>query len=179
MINSDAQTFRGVAAMTGRWRVCRRPSAADGPMTTLRQSVDVLIEHVPLASRWASERWQPAAVRVATAQTPGSGPVREAGDDAHARWRFNGFEVELHPSEGEGYYLNTTSPEPRVFVMWRPAEEGSMPPMRPAAVTVSYNEAARLMDGGEQVDTVPMPDELAQWVRDFVAAYYTPAPRRK
>ena len=102
MIDSDAQTFRGAAAMTGRWRVCRRASAADGPMTTLRQSVDVLIERVPLASRWASERWQPAAVRVATAQTPRSGPVREAGDDAHARWCFSGFEVELHPSEGEG-----------------------------------------------------------------------------
>ena len=51
--------------------------------------------------------------------------------------------------------------------------------MRPATVTVSYNEAARLMDGGEQVDTVPMPDELAQWVRAFVAVHYMPAPRRK
>lgn len=148
-------------------------------MTTLRQSVDVLIERVPLASRWASERWQPSAVRVAAVQLQRSDPVREAGDDAHARWCFRGFEVELHPSEGEGYYLNMTSPEPRVFVMWRPAEEGTVPPMRPATVTVSYNEAARLMDGGEQVDTVPMPDELAQWVRAFVAVHYTPAPRRK
>src|SRR5690348_17889713 len=35
------------------------------------------------------------------------------------RWRCRGFEIELHPSEAEGYFLNLTSDEPRIFVMWR------------------------------------------------------------
>ena len=30
-----------------------------------------------------------------------------------------GFALDLHPSEAEGYFLNLSAPDPRVFVMWR------------------------------------------------------------
>ena len=46
-------------------------------------------------------------------------------------------------------------------------------------VTVSYNEAARLMDGGEQVEAVPMLDEILAWMAPFVDEHYKPEPRRK
>ena len=46
-------------------------------------------------------------------------------------------------------------------------------------VTASYNEAARMLDGGELVDAVPMPPEILAWVAPFVAANYQPEPRRK
>ena len=149
------------------------------PMTTLRQGVDVLMECVPLTSRWASERWQPAAVVLDTAPSPKPGPTRESGEGGREQWRFGGLEIELHRSEAEGYFLNMTSPDPRVFVMWRMSEEGVSPPAHPVIVTVSYNEAARFMDGGEQVDGVPMIPALAHWVRAFVADNYKPEPRRK
>ena len=68
--------------------------------------------------------------------------------------------MELHRSEAEGYYLNITAPEPKVFVMWRMAEAGVVPPVRPVVVTVSYNQAARMLDGGEQVDAVPLPADI-------------------
>jgi len=42
--------------------------------------------------------------------------------------------------------------EPRVFVMWRMEQERAVPQF----VTVSYDEASRWMDGGEQVDSVAM-----------------------
>ena len=147
--------------------------------TPLRLAVDVLMERVPLANRWASERWQPAAVAVADGRASAAGPVREGGGLQRETWRFGGFEIELHRSESEGYYLNMTSPEPRVFVMWRMSEDGAAPPAHPVIVTVSYNEAARFMDGGEQVDTVPMLPEIARWIAPFVDANYRPEPRRK
>ena len=43
-------------------------------------------------------------------------------------------------------------------------------------MTVSYNEAARLLDGGERVDAVPMPPEVLAWVTPFVAEHYKPEP---
>jgi hypothetical protein len=46
-------------------------------------------------------------------------------------------------------------------------------------VTVSYNEAGRFLDGGEQVEAVPMPAEVLAWMRPFVAEHYRPEPRRK
>jgi hypothetical protein len=66
-----------------------------------------------------------------------------------------------------------------VFVMWRPADDGATPPIRPEVVTVSYNEAARLMDGGERVDAVPLPDVVRDWMAPFVALHYRPEPKRK
>src|SRR6185295_3935736 len=86
--------------------------------------------------------------------------VRLAQQSAATRWRFGGLYIELHPSEAEGYYLNITAPDPKVFVMWRHADDGGEPPAFPVVVTVSYNEAARMLDGGEQVDAVPMPREI-------------------
>jgi hypothetical protein len=156
-------------------------------MTALRQNVDVIVERVPLANRWASERWQPAAVEIAEPRE-GDPPARElvpgtgeavAADASGNRWRCRGFEIELHPTEAEGYFLNITAPDPRIFVMWRFFDDGAMPRARPVLVTVSYNEAGRFMDGGEQVDGVPMLPTIADWMRAFVAVHYKPEPRRK
>jgi hypothetical protein len=156
-------------------------------MSPLRQPVDVIMERVPLANRWASERWQPAAVEIRADRTtgpaardlvPGAGAAEriEPGGD---RWRCSGFEIELHPTEAEGYFLNITAPDPRIFVMWRFFDDAAEPPARPVLVTVSYNEAGRFMDGGEQVDGVPMLPAIADWMRAFVAVHYKPEPRRK
>ena len=156
-------------------------------MAPLRHAVDVIVERIPLASRWASERWQPVAVEMASldelaspdrARVPGSCDV-ERLDASGDRWRCKGFEFELHPTEAEGYFLNITSPDPRVFVMWRHFDDAKMPPVRPVLLTVSYNEAARFMDGGEQVDGVPMLPEIASAMRAFIAVHYKPEPRRK
>jgi hypothetical protein len=144
-----------------------------------RVLVSVLIGRTPLGSRWASERWEPRAVELAERDEPngesGAGAVAEAG----SQWRFSGFAIELHRSEAEGYFLNVTAPDPKIFVMCRPAEDGAEPPLRPVLVTVSYNEAARILDGGEQVEAVPMLPGILEWVNAFVAEHYKPEPRTK
>ena len=104
-------------------------------------------------------------------------PVAAAG--AGERWRFAPFVVELHRSEAEGYYLNLVAPLPKAFVLLRPAEDPASPPLVPLLVTLSYNEAARMQDGGEQVDAVPLSAVLHGWMRPFVDEHYTPEPRKK
>lgn len=146
-------------------------------MTPARFPVSVIIECRPLASRWQSERWEPVAVEPAAGDGMTAAPT--AIDARQTRWRFDGYAIELHRSEAEGYFLNTTSPEPKVFVMWRRCDDSARPPIRPEVVTVSYNEAARLMDGGEYVDAVPMLEEIRAWMAPFVAEHYKPEPRRK
>ena len=153
-------------------------------MQPLTRPVDVIIERIPLANRWASERWQPVAVELASPSAakpdrnaiPGSLPCIAEGPN---RWRCQGFEVELHPTEAEGYFLNLTAPDPRIFVMWRLFDDGAMPVARPVLLTLSYNQAGRYMDGGEQVDGVPMLPAIADWMRPFIAEHYRPEPRRK
>lgn len=150
----------------------------------MRLNVAIVMQCTPIASRWAAERWEPVSVEVAAAggesersaclpADPGAGP----------RWRFTGFTLELHRSEGEGYHLNLTAPAPMVFVMWRMLEPEAMeeggPAAQPVLATVSYNEAARLLDGGERVDGVPMPAAIRDWMAPFVAEHYKAEPRRK
>jgi hypothetical protein len=149
------------------------------PIAALRFPVAVVLRRTPLAHRWASERWEPIAVEI-DADVSAPEPVKLADDAAGTCWRFGGHAIELHRTEAEGYHLNITSPDPKVFVMWRMAEDAQGGPAAlPIVVTASYNEAARMLDGGEQVDAVPMPPGLMAWLQPFVAEHYKPEPRKK
>ena len=69
--------------------------------------------------------------------------------------------------------------QPRAFVMWRMYDDGVAPPARPVIVTLSYNEAARMMDGGEQVDSVAMAPQLFEILVPYAQQHYTPEPKQK
>ena len=150
-------------------------------MSPLRFPVAVIFERTTLANRWVSERWEPIAVipPVVAPAAVAPPPVKIGDDATGTRWRFDGHAFELHPSEAEGYYLNIVAPEPKAFVMWRMREDGGDPPVFPVIVTVSYNEAARMLDGGERVDAVPLPDGIRSWLEPFVAEHYRPEPKKK
>ena len=87
----------------------------------------------------------------------------------------------LDRDEVEGYYLNLTSPEPSLFALLRVSDVASATASRAAAglpetvaVTVSYAEAARWMDGGMVVIRTPLPGPLPAWIAEFTQ-YHWPA----
>jgi hypothetical protein len=88
---------------------------------------------------------------------------------------FPGHRLHLTRDEAEGYYLNLTSPEPKVFVLWRDLDGVA----HPERMTVSYGEGTRWADSGEQVDGVPIPRDLLPWIAEFVEAHYRPEPPKK
>ena len=144
-----------------------------------RFPVAVIVQRTPLDNRWVSERWEPVAVELDAGEPCATPPQRIPSDANVTRWRFAGYAIELHRSEAEGYFLNITAPSPKVFVMWRKTEDDGALAIRPEVVTVSYNEAARLLDGGEQVEGVPMLPEVLAWMTPFVETNYKPEPKRK
>lgn len=148
-------------------------------MIVPRLLVAVTLVRTPLASRWASERWEAEAVLPLGPAPEGLPVAPAAAAGAGERWRFAPFAVELHRSEAEGYYLNLVAPLPKAFVLLRPAEDSAPPPLVPVLATLSYNEAARMQDGGEQVDGVPLHPALYAWMRPFVDEHYKPEPRKK
>jgi hypothetical protein len=123
-------------------------------------------------NRWQSEVWELAGV-LPEATGGEARKIVEAG--GVVQWLYPSLPVALHRDEAEGYYLNVSTSEPRVFVMWR-MEEGRAVPQY---VTLSYAEASRWMDGGEQVDSVPMPAELYAWVGEYVEQNYRPEPQKR
>ena len=131
-------------------------------------AVCVWMEKRPVTSRWASHEWHAAAITL------------EGEDVPNPAWqKFEGYSISLYCDEAEGYYLNTSTPDPKIFVMWRKEEGADGDIAVPHSVTLSYNEAARLMDAQEQVETVPMPVVLRVWLEAYVAENYKPEPKKK
>jgi hypothetical protein len=147
-------------------------------MSIPRVLVAVTLVKRSLSSRWASERWEPESIDV-LGETIAPDAATSVRPTADGGWRFAPFAVELHRSEAEGYHLNLVAPLPKAFVLLRPAETEAGPPLVPLLVTVSYNEAARMLDGGESVEAVPLPASLHEWMRPFVEENYKPEPRKK
>jgi hypothetical protein len=131
------------------------------------------MERTELDSRWASEKWETKGIvqDASPAGTAAKVIVQSAG---RTQVLYPGFHLSLQRDEAEGYYLNLTSPEPKVFVLWRPMDDVA----HPQRITVSYGEGTRWADSGEQVDGVQLPFDLLPWIADFVEAHYRPEPRK-
>ncbi len=145
------------------------------PIPTLRVAVQMLRLHRP--SVWEDWRFQLDAVLPDDGRF-GEQPrcVRDDGQQAH--FLFPGLEVTLHRDEAEGYYLNLSSGSPVWFVMWRVDDEDPSS-AKPELVTLSYNEAGRLLDAQERVDNVPLPPDVREWLEAFTAEHYKPEPKQR
>ena len=149
---------------------------------------------------WISYRWSPQEVLPDYGQFSNS-LSEESGitgqflgrDDGGESWLFTGYELNLFPDESEGYYLNLSAPQPCWFVMWRSeddieryvdAQSIELAKVEatiavPHRISVSYNEAGRLLDGGESVDNIPLSSEHASWLQEFVNEHYRPEPKKR
>ncbi len=139
------------------------------PKTTL----SVVMQRRPIDNRWQSEVWEAHSVLPGQAGEGAPRLILEQGD--LQQWLYPGFEVVLYRDEAEGYYLNVSGTNPRVFVRWQMEKERGVPEM----LTLSYDEASRWMDGGAQVDAVGMPPEVFAWVGQFVEDHYRPVARKR
>lgn len=141
--------------------------------------VAVVMQRRPSESRWQTEVWEPLSV---LAGYPGEGASRLLVEEGGVQqWLHPGFKLELHRDEAEGYYLNVSAPNPRVFVFWRMEGEETGAAARgvPLDVTVSFNEAGRWLDGGHLVDGVAMPPEVFAWAGEYVEKNYRPEPKKR
>jgi hypothetical protein len=152
------------------WRTM--PPVEENLTQTRSYPLAVVMERTVLSNRWASEQW--AAIGVVR-DTVGGEPRVIVENERFTRMLFPGLRLYLARDEAEGYYLNLTSPEPKVFVLWRPVDGVA----RPERMTVSYGEGTRWADSGEQVDGVPIPSELLPWMAEFVELHYRPEPPKK
>ena len=137
--------------------------------------VAVVMDCSTLANnRWQAIQWEASAV---VRDTAPAGATEEiiTRDEKLTRLIFPGHQIRLFRDEAEGYLYNITSPQPKVFVLWRMHDDIA----RPERVTVSYHEGARWMDSDERVDGVPLPAELVPWIREFAEQHYKPEPKKR
>lgn len=146
-----------------------------------RFEVAVLMQRERLDNRWQPFRWSVADV-VPAEPAFGEQARLLLEDERQARWLHPGFAVELFPDDVEGYYLNASTAQPSWFVLWRhdePQASGEAPLARPVAVSMSYHDAGRWLDAQENVDALPAPGPVVDWLREYVDANHVPEPRRR
>lgn len=151
--------------------------AADLPPLPDHMRVGIVVERRPSTHPWGEDRIVPL---FALPGLPTDAPLRDLGDATGLRrWCSPGLEIGLFRRETAGYRRNLEEAEPSIYVILRP-EAGGPLPMAPFLATVCPFEAQTYLTGGEmQVDRVPMPDEIRDWVEAFVARHHVDEPFRK
>jgi hypothetical protein len=137
-------------------------------------SFAVIMERLPGGDRWATERWEAKGIVRDLSAADKAQRVIYA-DDRTEQILFPGLTLRLEPREAEGYYVNITSTQPKVFVMWRMDGEIA----RPEYITASYLEGVGWVDSGESVDSVALPEDLLPHIAEFVVQHYRPEPKRE
>ena len=125
----------------------------------------------PAQSRWADTIWEPYGVLA----DPGGDARLLREESGVSQWLHPGFKLLLHKDETEGYYLNVSAPQPKVFILWRMEGDRALP----VEVTVSSEEAGRWLDAGHSIDGVAMPAEIFAWMGEYVENNYRPEPKKR
>jgi hypothetical protein len=136
-------------------------------MEKITLPVAVILERRLTSNRWVPIKWEAIGILPDAGEVAGSAVFADA-EATH--YIYGGFSLSLHRDEAENYFLNIGGTDPKVFVMWRLEDEVA----KPYQVSVSFGEAARWMDSGENVDGVAMPPDIARWVSDYVVENYVP-----
>jgi hypothetical protein len=136
-------------------------------------AIAVVMQRRSVQSRWTDHVWEPIGVLPGFAEE--AAPRRLVDEPGLQQWLHPGHKLVLHRDECEGYYLNVSTEQPKVFVLWRMEDTQALV----LDATVSTEEGGRWLDGGHSVDGVPMPREIYAWVGEYVEANYRPEPKKR
>ncbi len=148
-----------------------------------RMNVGIVVERRDIDNPWEDHCW--AAVAVIPGAAPNTGKDG-AGEDGEwpvldqapgvVRYFAGTLPIEIFRRETEGYRLNLSNDPPVVYVVLR-FDDDAPHGIEPFMATVCPNEAQLLLDGDEDlVEPVPMPDEVAAWLQDFITTHHVDQP---
>jgi len=126
-------------------------------------------------NRWIDHRWE---IMGLTLEPAADSPAGQA-------WVPRSCPpLQLHGDEAEGYLLNVEATEPSLFLLVRSGEESgdAAPPDAPpqvTAVSVSFNEAARWVDGGAAVERLSLPAGWAEIIAGYARAHLKPPEEKR
>jgi Protein of unknown function (DUF3305) len=146
--------------------------SADGVMT-----VSVVVERRATNNQWQEHVWRPVGVLPHAASERGR---LLAEGDGWAQYQGGTLELELFRGETEGYLTNLSQNPPVIYVVLRRSDEADGLEFEPFLATACPYEAMGYVEGNDDVvEAVPMPPEILNWVREFVALHHVDVPFKK
>jgi hypothetical protein len=129
-------------------------------------------------AQWHFDEWK--AIGVLT----GEEHLRETSqrlviheDDESRRVLWAGFVISLVKDGAESYWSNLMAEQPSLFVVCR-RDEGAEEP-KPFLVTVNYDDIIGYQEVDDEVYRLPLPQDIYQWVEQYVVNNYIPRERKK
>lgn len=144
--------------------------------------VSVLVEcRQGRSGQWVVDQWEAIAVVAGEGVGAGESKTTLVHEDAGSRrYLWSGLRLELYRDACEAYWYNLMSGRPYLYVVCNMVmdEDGGESPV-PVLVTADQQEASGHMETDDWVNSVPMPEQVHDWVERFVVAHYVPAQKKK
>lgn len=140
--------------------------------------VGAVVRRSPGVTRWAKHVWKPVAVIPGAPDAFWKELVSEGEVvDYHA----GTVTMELFRADVEGYLVSLNMSTPSVWIILDRDVSGQSPSgWAVSTVTASAHEALDSLDSGESiVESVPIPESLAAWIKEFVDMHYVEEPFKK
>lgn len=135
--------------------------------------LSVVIERREASSPWLDHVWCPVGVLPRISGEVGKLLAEGAGS---AQYLGGTLLLELFRGETEGYLTNLTQPTPYVYVVLRRDDEDETLEFKPFLITACPYEAMGYDGNDDIVEGVPMPPEVADWVRAFINEHHVDTP---
>jgi len=142
-----------------------------------RMPVGVIVERRKARNPWEDFIWRAIAIVPGAAPQAAWSVVREEPDAI--QYFVGTFTLQLHPRETMLYRENLMGHAPSAYValVHDPAVDPYGIVVR--HVTLSPGDAEAYMDAMTTVDAVPLPEPIAAWLADYVAAFHVEEVFRK
>ena len=134
-----------------------------------QRRIGIVAERQAVDNPWIDHRWRVSEILDPAPEVP----AWTCLDNAESTRRFYAGAVELllFPRETDTLKYNLEGVAPAVYVFLR--RVGGTPGMSLAGATVCVGEAHAHADtGSDQVEPVPMPQSILDWVTAFVAEHH-------
>lgn len=158
------------------------PERSRDESTPAQIPVTVLVEcRQARSGRWVQEQWEVVAV-VAGKDVMGveSTTTLVHQDSECRRYLWSGLRLALYKDACESYWYNLMSGTPYLYVICcTEEEENGAERLNPVLVTADQQEASGHMETDDRVYSVPMPEQVHQWLEHFVVENYVPAQKKK
>ena len=136
--------------------------------------ITVLLERRASDHAWQDHVWRPLGVLSRIAGEPGQ--VLASGE-GWSQYYGGNLDIELFRGETDGYRTNLSQAAPLVYVVLRRGADAESLEFEPFLATVCPYEAMSYSEGNDDlVEGVPMPPEIMEWLREFVALHHVDRP---
>jgi hypothetical protein len=136
--------------------------------------VSVVIERRATDSQWDDHFWRPVGVLPRADLERGK---LLAEGEGWTQYYGGVLDIELFRGETDGYRTNLSQDSPSVYVVLRRDADAEGLEFEPFMATVCPYEAMSYSEGNDDfVEGVPMPPEVMEWLREFVALHHVDRP---